>query len=189
MSKKINTNSGDHDIARRRMIKALACTPLIVGSMPKASYAAATPSRHLAFQNTHTGEKLALTYFEQGKYIPDALKEVNHVLRDHRTDEVHKIDTSLLDLLHDLHNLLGANKPFQIISGYRSPKSNAMLNKTSSGVAKKSLHMLGQAIDIRLTGVDSSLIRNAAISMKRGGVGYYQASDFVHIDTGRVRRW
>lgn len=189
MNKEIYTNRSQHDITRRRLIKAIACSPLIVSGMPSNSSAAVTPSRHLAFQNTHTGEKLALTYFEQGEYITDALKEVNHVLRDHRTNEVHKIDTSLLDLLYDLHNLLGANKPFQIISGYRSPMSNAMLNKTSSGVAKKSLHMLGKAIDIRLTGVDSSLIRNAAIAMKRGGVGYYQASDFVHIDTGRVRRW
>ena len=177
------------DMTRRRFIKALACTPLVAAGIPNIASASVLQSKHLAFHNTHTGEKLALTYFEQGKYVTDALQEVNYVLRDHRTGDVHEIDTSLLNQLHDLRNILGVNKPFHIISGYRSPFTNALLNKNSNGVAKKSLHMQGRAIDIRINGVDSRLVRNAAISMRRGGVGYYQSSNFVHIDTGRVRTW
>jgi len=145
-------------------------------------------ARNLAFDNLHTGEKLSITYYENGHYLADALAQINHLLRDHRTDEVHQIDKGLLDLLHTVNQQLELKQPFQIVSGYRSPKTNAMLNKTTHGVAKKSLHMQGKAIDICVEKADLKQIRNVAIALGRGGVGYYPGS-FVHLDTGNVRNW
>ncbi len=143
----------------------------------------------LSFEHTHTGEKLKLTYFERGNYIKDALQEINYLLRDFRTDEIHPIDTALLDQLFDLKQTLGLNKPFHIISGYRSPFTNARLRKHSHGVAEHSFHLRGRAIDIRVEGVSSKTIRNAALAMAQGGVGYYPRSNFVHLDSGRFRTW
>lgn len=143
----------------------------------------------LAFHNTHTGDRLNLTYFEQGRYIKDALHEINLLFRDYHDGTVHPIDPALLDLLYDLKHTLEVRKPFHIVSGYRSPATNADLRKHSDGVAKNSLHMQGKAIDIRIEGLDSRRIRNAALAMQRGGVGYYERSDFVHLDTGNVRTW
>jgi uncharacterized protein YcbK (DUF882 family) len=151
--------------------------------------AAALAPRELHFLHTHTGEKLTVEYFTGGDYLPDALSTVNHFLRDFRTGEVHDIDAGLLDLLHRLSGMTGTARPFQVISGFRSPKTNAMLRQKSEGVAAGSLHMQGQAIDIRLADVPLPKLRAAALSAQRGGVGYYPASDFVHVDTGRVRRW
>jgi uncharacterized protein YcbK (DUF882 family) len=143
----------------------------------------------LAFHNTHTGDQLNLTYFEQGRYIKDALHEINHLFRDYHDGTVHPIDPALLDQLYDLKHNLEVRKPFHIVSGYRSPATNADLRKHSDGVAKNSLHMEGRAIDIRIEGLDTRRIRNAALAMHRGGVGYYGKSDFVHLDTGSVRTW
>ena len=143
----------------------------------------------LSFEHTHTGEKLKLTYFERDNYIKDALQEINYLLRDFRTDDIHPIDTALLDQLFDLKQALGLNKPFYIISGYRSPFTNAQLHKHSHGVAKQSFHMQGRAIDIRVEGVSSKMIRNAALTLAQGGVGYYPRSNFVHLDSGRFRTW
>lgn len=143
----------------------------------------------LSFEHTHTGDKLKLTYFERGNYIKDALQEINYLLRDFRTDDIHPIDTALLDQLFDLKQTLGLNKPFHIISGYRSPFTNAQLHKHSNGVAEHSFHMQGMAIDIRVEGVSSKTIRNAALTMAQGGVGYYPRSNFVHLDSGRFRTW
>jgi len=143
----------------------------------------------LAFHNTHTGDQLKLTYFEQGQYIKDALHEINHLFRDYHDGSVHPIDPALLDQLYDLKHTLEVRKPFHIVSGYRSPATNADLRKHSDGVAKNSLHMQGRAIDIRIEGLDTRRIRNAALSMRRGGVGYYEKSDFVHLDTGSIRTW
>ena len=143
----------------------------------------------LAFEHTHTGDKLKLTYFERGNYIKDALQEINYLLRDFRTDDIYPIDTALLDQLFDLKQTLGVNKPFHIISGYRSPFTNALLRKYSHGVAEHSFHTRGMAIDIRLEGVSSRMIRNAALSMAQGGVGYYPRNNFVHLDTGNFRTW
>jgi len=143
----------------------------------------------LAFHNTHTGDQLNLTYFEQGRYIKDALHEINHLFRDYHDGTVHPIDPALLDQLYDLKHTLEVRKPFHIVSGYRSPATNADLRKHSDGVAKNSLHMEGRAIDIRIEGLDTIRIRNAALAMQRGGVGYYEKSDFVHLDTGSVRTW
>jgi uncharacterized protein YcbK (DUF882 family) len=143
----------------------------------------------LAFQNTHTGDQLKLTYFEQGRYIKDALHEINLLFRDYHDNTVHPIDPALLDQLYDLKQTLEVRKPFHIVSAYRSPATNADLRKHSDGVAKNSLHMEGRAIDIRIEGLDSRKIRNVAMAMQRGGVGYYERSDFVHLDTGTVRAW
>ncbi len=143
----------------------------------------------LSFEHTHTGEKLKLTYFERGNYIKDALQEINYLLRDFRTDDIHPIDTALLDQLFDLKQTLGVNKPFHIISGYRSPFTNAQLRKHSHGVAEHSFHMQGRAIDIRVEGVTSKTTRNAALALAQGGVGYYPRNNFVHLDTGEFRTW
>lgn len=156
---------------------------------PTIGPAAAVASRALHFAHTHTGERLEVEYFTQGSYVPDALATVNHFLRDFRTGDVHDIDAGLLDLLHALTDLTGTSRPFQVISGYRSPHTNALLRQRSEGVAAGSLHMQGQAIDIRLADVPLPKLRSAALAVRRGGVGSYPASDFVHVDTGRVRTW
>jgi len=148
-----------------------------------------TGYKTLSFEHTHTGEKLKLTYFERGNYIKDALQEINYLLRDFRTDDIHPIDTALLDQLFNLKQNLGLNKPFHIISGYRSPFTNAQLRKHGHGVAEHSFHMQGRAIDIRVEGVSSKRIRNAALNMAQGGVGYYPRNNFVHLDSGRFRTW
>ena len=148
-------------------------------------------ARSLSFNNLHTGERLAVDYWVDGAYQPEALAEVNHVLRDFRTGDVHMIAPRLLDLLVRIRNRLDTTKPIQVISGYRSPVTNAMLHSAHehSGVAVKSLHMKGMAIDIRVGGRDLQTLHRAALAERSGGVGYYPKSDFVHVDVGRVRRW
>jgi uncharacterized protein YcbK (DUF882 family) len=147
--------------------------------------------RSLAFDNIHTGEKLRVDYWANGDYLPDALVAVNNVLRDFRTSQVHPIAPPLLDLLASLQVQLDTTAPFSVISGYRSPVTNAMLRSAheNSGVATKSLHMQGKAVDIRIAGRPLAMVRKAALSLRGGGVGYYPSSDFVHIDIGRVRTW
>ncbi len=149
----------------------------------------AQPERKLSLLNLHTGEHLKATYWAEGQYQTSELKAINHILRDHRTGDAYHMDNDLLNLLHTLHQKMDSKQEFQVISGYRSAKTNAALNKKSSGVAKKSLHMQGKAIDIRLPGCQLADLRKAAINCQTGGVGYYPKSDFIHIDTGRVRRW
>lgn len=146
-------------------------------------------SRALSFNHLHTGEQLTVEYCTAGQYLPDALAAVDHLLRDFRTNELHTIDPLLLDLLHDLTGRTGSRRPFEVISAYRSPTTNQLLRRRSEGVAAGSLHMQGQAIDIRLADVRLGSLRDMACAMRRGGVGYYPASDFVHVDTGRVRTW
>ncbi len=151
--------------------------------------AAAASGRKLALLNLHTGERLSATYWEAGAYLPDALSAIDRILRDHRTDEVHPIDPRLLDLAAEVTGAMGSSGPIQIISGYRSPRSNAALRRSSNGVARRSLHMEGQALDIRIPGALLAQVRDTAWSLQRGGVGYYPGSDFVHVDVGRPRRW
>lgn len=156
---------------------------------PRSALALAQKPRRLAFNNLHTGEALDVAYWENGAYVPEALAAVNHVLRDYRTGAEHVIEPKLLDLLTALSGSLGTTARIGVISGYRSPQTNAMLHERSSQVASGSLHMLGQAIDIRLPGVETARIRDAAMRLAIGGVGYYPTSDFVHVDIGRVRHW
>jgi uncharacterized protein YcbK (DUF882 family) len=143
----------------------------------------------VALYNTHTGESLNAVYWFKGQYLPDALSAVDRVLRDHRTDEVKPIDPQLLDLLHAISEELGCSHPFSIISAYRSPATNAYLRFMSRGVAEHSLHMDGKAVDIRLPGWGSYMVRRVAVELRMGGVGYYPRSDFVHIDVGPIRYW
>jgi uncharacterized protein YcbK (DUF882 family) len=145
--------------------------------------------RSVSFVHTHTGEKLTAAYWKDGEYQADVLQQVNHVLRDFRTNEVHIIDPALLDVLFELRTKVSSAGAFHVISAYRSPKTNAMLRQSSNGVAEHSMHMLGKAIDVRLESIPTERLAEVARSMRRGGVGYYRASDFVHVDTGRVRYW
>ena len=146
-------------------------------------------SRRLSFRNTHTGESFSGVYRVGNKYLPDAFKQINMVLRDFRTDQVYPMDPRVIDIMHAVHSRTGKNTPFDIISGYRSPKTNNMLRANSSGVAKKSLHMEGRAIDLRMEGFSSARIRDIASSLESGGVGYYSRSNFVHMDSGDIRTW
>jgi uncharacterized protein YcbK (DUF882 family) len=178
-------------LARRRLL-GLGLAAAATGALAPASAWAALPSapdRSLAFHNTHTDEKLAAVYWRNGAADQGALTEINHILRDFRTGDVFRMDVKLLDLLAELHRRTGSKQPFQIISGYRSPKTNSMLASESNGVATHSLHMDGMAIDIRVADVKLKTLHDTAVAMKLGGVGMYPASDFVHVDTGRVRYW
>jgi uncharacterized protein YcbK (DUF882 family) len=145
--------------------------------------------RRLSFRNLHTGESLDAVYWADGSYIPGALERIDTVLRDFRTGDVHPIDRRLLDLLVRLRQRLCTTEPVHVISGYRAPRTNAMLRAHSEGVASHSLHMDGMAIDLRVPGRALRDVRAAALDLGGGGVGYYPASDFVHVDVGRVRHW
>ena len=150
----------------------------------------ATPVRELAFDHLHTHEQIDLVYARGDTYVPEALGRLDHFLRDHYSGEVGRIDPGLHDLLHALRRVLATDRPYQVISGYRSPRTNAHLKATrGGGVATRSLHMDGQAIDIRVSGVPLADLRDAAWSLQAGGVGYYPREQFVHVDIGRVRRW
>ncbi|RJQ57003.1 MAG: DUF882 domain-containing protein [Nitrospiraceae bacterium] len=147
------------------------------------------PEKSLFFYNTYTGETLNADYWSNGQYITDVLNEINHIFRDHLTETIEVIDTNLLDLLFALREKLKITGPFHIISGYRTPQTNARLRKHKRGVAKNSLHMFGQAVDIRVPGFSTKALRLAAIDLKGGGVGYYPRAGFVHLDVGEVRYW
>lgn len=159
-------------------------------AMP-AAYAniAKQPERKLSLYNLHTGEQLRTTYWVAGEYQRSELSAIYHLLRDHRTDEVAELDDKLIDLMNLLHLQMAAKQPFHIISGYRSPKTNENLRKTSSGVARKSYHTKGQAVDLRLPDRDLADLHRTALKMEAGGVGYYPKSNFIHIDVGPVRQW
>ncbi len=178
---------------RRRFLKTGlgACTLL---TLPLAVSAHAAIKKHpfekkLSFLNLHTGERIRQVYWANGRYIQGALREINTVLRDHRTGDRCAIDTDLFDILYILQSKLGTKQEFHVISAYRSPATNAQLATQSGGVAKNSLHTHGKAIDIRLPGRRLSDLRAAAISLQAGGVGYYPSSNFVHLDTGNFRFW
>ncbi|MGE5548628.1 MAG: YcbK family protein [Solirubrobacterales bacterium] len=149
----------------------------------------AMPERALNLYNIHTGEWLKTVYWSNGKYLPKSLTQVNRFLRDHRSGDVHPIDPQLVDLMMAVHRKFGNKGALHIISGYRSPATNAMLEAASDGVAHQSLHMAGRAVDIRVPGTSVKTVGRAARSLKAGGVGTYPSSNFVHIDTGRVRTW
>jgi uncharacterized protein YcbK (DUF882 family) len=180
-------------IDRRSFLKlGLACTASL--AIPLPCYAQlkrlTTREKTLSFYNIHTGEKLdKVVFWADGQYVPEALADINYLLRDFRTGEITDMDPRLCDLLFSVRQKLDTGRPFHIISGYRSPETNRMLRKHSKGVAKNSLHLVGQAADIRVPERSLSQVRRAALALRGGGVGYYPSSDFVHIDTGPVRRW
>lgn len=182
MIRKFNKN-------RTKAVSSLLAALLISGLVGPASRASSADQRQLSFYHTHTQQNLQVTYAIGGEYVDSALAEINAFLADFRNGEQLVIDPALLDLIYDVRESLGGSGAFEVISAYRSPETNAMLRSKSSGVAKNSQHLLGNAIDVRLRGVSTVVLRDAAVSLQRGGVGYYQSSDFVHIDTGRVRRW
>ncbi len=146
-------------------------------------------TRRLAFHSLHTGENLNVTYMRRGRPVPASIRRINHILRDWRVDEVAPIDLGLLDLLSALHRRSGSKAPFDVISGYRSPKTNAKLVAKNRGVAKRSLHMHGMAIDISLPDLALDKLHKHALALEAGGVGIYSRSGFIHVDTGKVRSW
>ena len=171
------------------LIMLLLASPLVRSSQPSAP---SPPEYRLRFYHTHTNERLDIVYRRGEDYLPEALAELDHYLRDHRTGEVHHFDPHLFDLLHDLTaSLNDSGGEIDVICGYRTPWSNEFLRTRSAhtGVALHSLHMQAEAIDIRLAGISTSAVRDAALRLHRGGVGYYPSSDFVHVDVGRVRQW
>lgn len=176
-------------LATRRGFLTSAAASVAGLALPRLAGAQPVAPRVLKFDHTHTGEKLAVEYWKGGTYEDESLAAINHLMRDFRTGDVHPIDPALLDLLHDLAETTETKSPFEIISAYRSPATNAALHAQSDGVARNSLHLQGKAIDIRLADVPLKDLRRAALSRRRGGVGYYAGSNFVHVDTGRVRTW
>ncbi|HYQ96760.1 MAG TPA: YcbK family protein [Candidatus Nitrosocosmicus sp.] len=179
-------------MTRRTFVK-LGSMAAVAGLLPRAVFGSSkhlsVEERSLAFYNTHTGEKLKSIYWAEGNYVDGSLRQISYILRDPRSDEVHDIDTRLLDLLFSVRKEIETNEPFQVISGYRSARTNAFLRAHSTAVAENSLHLVGQASDIRLPGRETRILQKAAIALKGGGVGYYPKSDFVHLDIGRVRYW
>jgi uncharacterized protein YcbK (DUF882 family) len=176
---------------RRRLLAAgavLLASPML--ALPRHARASAPSTRALAFRHTHTGETLSLVYAAGGAYVTAALARVNRFLRDFRSGEERAIDPQLLDQLHTLREITGTTAAFEVISAYRSPATNEKLQRQGGGgVATRSLHLEGRAIDIRLADVPLADLRDAATSLRAGGVGFYPQSQFVHLDTGRVRRW
>jgi len=176
--------------SRRRLLgwSLAAGCGLLAGGVGAAS-AATAAARQLAFHCLHTGETVSAVYWEGGRYLADGLAEIDHVLRDFRTGDVRRIDPGLLDLVHRLRGVMDSKRPVHVISGYRSPATNAMLARRSNGVAKNSYHVKGMAVDLRLPDRRLEDLRAAALALAGGGVGYYPRSDFVHMDTGPVRTW
>jgi len=178
---------------RRLFLRRSAQLAVMGAAAPLAAQqalASGPGARSLALDHTHTGERLALVYAVGEQYVSDALSTLNRFLRDHYSGEVGVIDPRLFDLLHWIKAELGVQQSFQVISGYRSPTTNQTLRTTrGGGVAAHSLHMDGRAIDIRVPGVPLADLRDAAMSLRVGGVGYYPREQFVHVDTGRVRNW
>jgi uncharacterized protein YcbK (DUF882 family) len=180
------------DISRRKLLK-LGLITAVSGIIPCRTMAAVRDflydERALCIYNLHTKEYLDIVYWKNGGYIPDALREINYIFRDHYNGSVKSIETDLLDLLYSIQQKLQCKQPFHLISGYRSPKTNAKLRRLNKRVAMNSLHIHGKAVDIRLPGHKLKILRRAAYELKGGGVGYYQRANFVHLDVGKVRFW
>jgi uncharacterized protein YcbK (DUF882 family) len=178
---------------RRRLLKGLAGGAALMAApgLSNAGMLNDAKQRMLSFSHTHTGETMSVVYKVGDKFVSNSLANISRLMRDFRSGDVHPIDPALLDVLWQVQRNLKNTHAFEIISAYRSPKTNSMLRSrsVSTGVAKNSMHLTGQAIDIRLPGSSLSDVRDAALELKRGGVGYYASSDFVHLDTGRVRHW
>lgn len=193
-----SNQDGHRVIGRRSVLRlgfgallALGAAPAAARTRPLARMRAGSreEARALALDNVHTGETLRATYWEKGRYLPDALAEINRILRDYRTNEVYEVDPRLLDLLHSLRAPVGSRRNFQVISGYRSPATNETLLEAGHRVAGSSFHTVGMAIDISVPDRGVATVRRAAMQLRRGGVGYYPRSGFVHVDVGPVRHW
>jgi len=182
----------DKKVKRRDLLKAggIAAVSMLLPEQALALGRGLFPvEKKLSLYNTHTGESLDTVYYSRGESLLDSLSEINNIMRDHRSGEIVDIDAELLDTLYLLSQRMKNQNAFHIISAYRSPETNNMLRKSSSGVAKKSMHMYGKAVDVRLPGSNLEELRDAALQLKRGGVGYYPGSDFVHLDVGPYRYW
>jgi uncharacterized protein YcbK (DUF882 family) len=180
------------DLGRRHILK-MGALGLLASLCPSIGLAKTpswrSPEKSLSLYNTHTEESLETVYWIEGRYLDEPLAEIDYIMRDHRTGEIKSIDPRLLDLLDSIKKRLGVKQPFHIISGYRSPETNALLRKIDKGVACKSLHIKGKAVDIRLPDIELSALRKVSMGLRRGGVGYYPKSEFVHVDLGRPRYW
>ena len=185
-SEEIQQSPGSIKFQRRQLLCAAAAAPLL--ALPQIGLAR-SGGRELSFSHAHTGETLRAVYWENGAYLPDALNEINHLMRDFRSGEVFPIDPHLLDLVHKIQARAGNANTFTVFSAFRSPATNKKLRESSSGVAKKSFHMQGKALDIQLSGVSADKLHKIALSLEKGGVGLYRSSGFVHVDVGPVRRW
>ena len=175
---------------RRSFLKSsvAVASALALPSLARAAIAA-PHERSLRFYNTHTGETLRTMFWSDGQFIPEALQDINHLLRDHRNDKVAAMDPELMVLLERVSSQFSNHEVIHVISGYRSPETNQMLAESTGGVARHSMHLEGKAIDVRIPGRDLERLHKAALALKGGGVGYYPDSQFVHMDTGRVRHW
>tara|TARA_R110002110_G_scaffold155935_12_gene350669 strand:- start:1906 stop:2475 length:570 start_codon:yes stop_codon:yes gene_type:complete len=186
------TGINSSGMTRRALLGAFAATA--VAAAPTYSNAAGLlrgggDIRRIKMYSGRTGERIDMIYWIEGQYIMDAVKEVNYFMRDWRTDGVKTMDVRAIDIMAATYNLLEANEPYMLLSGYRSPKTNAMLRSRSRAVAKNSLHMRGQAADLRLASRSVGQMAKAAIACRGGGVGRYSGSNFVHMDCGQVRSW
>ena len=177
-------------MSRRAFLRMSGIAALGLAGLPVLARASApVRERVLGFYNTHTGERVHATYWADGSYVASELAAVDRVLRDHRSGEMVAIDRRLFDILYALQSASEARGDFHVISGYRSPVTNAALRRHSSGVARGSLHTVGKAIDIRLPGRDLAELHRTALALRAGGVGYYPRDGFLHLDTGRFRTW
>lgn len=187
-----HSTSTDCTLYRRHILK-LGLLALAVGATPTMALAhrpsSTPPERTLDLYQTHTGERLKTVYWAAGEYIPEALTQLNNLLRDYRTGDIQPIDPHLLDFLHDLAKQVEAPVPFHIVSAYRSPITNAHLRQHRLGVAQHSFHMYGKAIDFYLPKRKLAVVRHAALHLRQGGIGYYPNAHFLHLDTGPVRSW
>jgi uncharacterized protein YcbK (DUF882 family) len=179
-------------LSRRSFLKSgltLSMAALISTGVKPALAMPSGGAYSVSFRNSHTGESFSGVYRVGDKYLPDAFERINYVMRDFRANEVFPMDPRAIDIIAAVHRYTGSTNPYSIISGYRSPHTNAMLRSNSRGVAKRSLHMSGQAIDVRLEGVNTKHIREIATNLRAGGVGYYSRQQFVHMDSGTFRTW
>ncbi|MDW4496724.1 DUF882 domain-containing protein [Sulfitobacter sp. D35] len=179
-------------ISRRAILGAFAATALVAA--PNYSKAAGFlrgggDIRRIRMYSGRTGERIDMIYWIEGRYVPDAVKEINAFMRDWRNNKVHSIDNRTIDIMAAAHNLMDVNEPYMLLSGYRSPETNAMLRRRSGGVARNSLHLKGQAADLRLSSRSVNQMARAAQACRAGGVGKYHGSNFVHMDCGAVRSW